>query len=166
MSQIAAESHVPSTASAAFSAGRPDPSVRAAVWSMLTTLHAAPPYGQQRREERFPYPRLVHIMPLDSDGRPLAQGERTGVGKHISTRGLGFYHLGPLHERLAIVTVECTQQPWKRFLMQLRWCRFVGHNWYESGGRFLRLLPEDLDPRQGLPAEVSCPTRRGDAPNA
>jgi hypothetical protein len=166
MSRVVAESHFPSTGSEVFSAGRPDPSVRAAVWSMLTTLHASPPYGQQRREERFPYPRLVHIVPLDSDGRPLAQGERTGVGKHISTRGLGFYHLGPLHERLAIVTVECTQQPWKRFLMQLRWCRFVGHNWYESGGRFLRLLPDGLDPHQELTPEEWREPRRRDAHSA
>jgi hypothetical protein len=32
-------------------------------------------------------------------------------------------------------------------LVDLKWCRFTRHGWYESGGRFLQIVPSPL--RQG-----------------
>jgi hypothetical protein len=63
------------------------------------------------------------------------------VGKDLSERGLGFYHQAPLPYRRAIVTLEDASGRVVSLLMDLSWCRFTRHGWYDSGGRFLKLIP-------------------------
>ena len=60
--------------------------------------------AERREESRYPYPYLIHLTPVDEDGQS-AEGESiVAVGKHLSNRGLGFYHPKPTplspHDRL------------------------------------------------------------------
>jgi hypothetical protein len=110
--------------------------IRTQVWGLLSTLYAKALIGERRRETRYPYPFLVHLTPVGEDGVSPC-GERViVVGKHISERGLGFYHARPLPYRRAIASLEGPRGNWFGFLIDLNWCRFT-QGWYESGGRFL-----------------------------
>jgi hypothetical protein len=93
---------------------------------------------ERRREQRFPYPRLVHLTPVAADGVTPVGETLVVAGKHLSQRGLGFYHPAPLAHRLAVVSLEKAPGEWLHVLLDVSWCRFRRQGWYESGGRFLR----------------------------
>lgn len=116
----------------------PDDEVRAQVVGLLTTLFPRGQLVERRREQRYPFPHLIHLTPVGEDGL-TPQGESVVVvGRYLSERGLGFYHAKPLAQRRAIASMESASGRWIAFLMDLSWCRFTRQGWYESGGRFLR----------------------------
>jgi hypothetical protein len=84
---------------------------------------------------------LIRLTPVDDQslaprGEPLVV-----VGKHLSERGLGFYHPKPLPYRRMIACLEAADGRLVRLLVDLTWCRFSRQGWYESGGRFLQAVP-------------------------
>ncbi|MDA7979564.1 MAG: hypothetical protein MPJ50_12430 [Pirellulales bacterium] len=93
----------------------------------------------RRREERFPFPRLLRLIPASASGDPIGP-EVTVVGKQLSEHGLGFFHPGPLPHRWVIVELEVANGTRYAFVLQLLWCRFLREGWYESGGRFSKLV--------------------------
>jgi hypothetical protein len=107
--------------------------------SAVQKPHSAP---ERRRTQRFAYPQLLEVIPADPESLQPVDEPLVVVGKQISENGLGFYHSTPLPYRYVIVTLERGFRGPVRLLLDLSWCRFTRHGWYESGGRFLRLLPE------------------------
>ena len=125
--------------------------VRTQVWGLLTTLYPQNTCMERRREHRYPFPYLIHLSPVADDG-VTPQGETiVVVGKHLSERGLGFYHPKPLPYRRMIVSLDAGNGRWLAFLIDLSWCRFTRQRWYESGGRFLQavLSPIEKEPEPG-----------------
>ena len=100
---------------------------------------------ERRGEQRFPFPHLVHLAPVSSEGVVQLDETVIVVGKHLSERGLGFYHQQPLPNRQMIVSIELGSGAWLGILIDLTWCRFTKHGWYESGGRFLRLVNSPIE---------------------
>lgn len=118
--------------------------VRTQVWGLLTSLYPRNTCIERRREHRYPFPYLVHLTPVADDGI-TPQGEPVVVvGKHLSEKGLGFYHPKPLPYRRMIVSLEAGNGKWLAFLINLTWCRFTRQRWYESGGRFLQAVLSPL----------------------
>ncbi|MFW5692678.1 MAG: hypothetical protein ACOCWL_00540 [Thermoguttaceae bacterium] len=115
----------------------PNDEVRTQVWGLLTTLYPKHEMVERRRDTRYPFPYLVHLTPVGEDG-VTPEGETiVVVGKHLSERGLGFYHPKPLPHRRMIASLQAAGGQWMGFLIDLSWCRFTKQGWYESGGRFL-----------------------------
>ena len=117
-----------------------DEEVRAQVSGLLSTLYPRNNKVERRGEQRFPFPYLVHLTPVDADGSVNVDETVVVVGKHLSERGLGFYHQQPLPNRRMIVSLEVGSDAWLGFLIDLTWCRFTKQGWYESGGRFLQVV--------------------------
>ncbi len=117
--------------------------VRREVLAVLNSMQPRTKLGDRRRERRYPYPYLVHLTPVGADGiKP--QGETVVVvGKQISERGFDFYHPTPLPYRRMIVSLETACGMRTSLLIDLTWCRFTRHGWYESGGRFLRAIERE-----------------------
>ena len=42
-------------------------------------------------------------------------------------------------------TLEGPRGAWFAFLIDLKWCRFTRHGWYESGGRFLESVASPME---------------------
>lgn len=124
----------------------PEDAVREQVWSLLTGFYPANRQGERRADQRFPYPYLVQLTPVGADGAtPLVDYAVVVVaGKHLSERGLGFYHPQPLPFRRMIASLRGPANESVHFLIDITWCRFTGQGWYDSGGRFLRTVS---DPR-------------------
>ena len=100
--------------------------------------------SERRRETRHPFPYPVHLSPADAQGRPLPGDAITVLGKHLSNHGLDFYHREPLAWQYAIASLPGGENRWVAFLMELTWCRFGQHGWYDNGGRFITAAPSPL----------------------
>ncbi len=137
--------HEPPAGCAAEQAAEPENDVRSQVWSLVTTLFPRGDLVERRREQRYPFPYLVHLTPVGDDG--ISPEGETGVvgGKHLSERGLGVYHPQPLPHRRMIVSLQTGSGAWLGFLIDLNWCRFTKQGWYESGGRFLQSVLSPVD---------------------
>jgi hypothetical protein len=83
---------------------------------------------------------LIHLTPVGDDGCTPCGDSIVVVGKHLSERGLGFYHPQPLPYRRMIASLEAGNGQWTGFLIDLNWCRFTRQGWYESGGKFLEAV--------------------------
>lgn len=99
---------------------------------------------ERRRETRHPFPYPVHLTPVDPQGRPLLAEAFTVLGKHLSRHGVDFYHREPLAWQRVIVSLPSGDNRWVAFLMELTWCRFGQHGWYDNGGRFLAVAQSPL----------------------
>ncbi|MDX1948180.1 MAG: hypothetical protein SFU86_22510 [Pirellulaceae bacterium] len=96
--------------------------------------------AERRREARYPYPHPILLTPCDQPlaGEPPVIGV---IGRHLSPHGLDFYHRDPLPHRRVIASLDGGQRGWISLLLELTWCRFSRHGWYDGGGRFLAVVP-------------------------
>jgi hypothetical protein len=113
-----------------------EPETAAEVRTLLAGLYAPVSGHDRRREQRYPYPRLVRLTPVADDGQTIAGNSITAAGKHLSESGFSFFHPTPLAYRWMVVFFTGGCRP---ILLDVDWCRFTRQGWYESGGRFLRL---------------------------
>lgn len=104
---------------------------------------------ERRRQQRIPYPYLVRLSPVESDGHTPAGEDIVVVGKHLSPGGFDFYHRDPLPYRWIVACLESGAGRLHRVLVELLWCRFNTKGWYVNGGRFLRLV--DATPQTAMP---------------
>jgi len=125
----------------------PDDSVRHTVAGLLSTLYPRSGRTERRTEQRLPFPYLVHLTPVGEDDLEPIGETVVVVGRHLSERGLGFYHPKPLPYRRMIVSIETGNGGWISLLIDLTWCRFTRQGWYESGGRFLQTVPSPMPKR-------------------
>ena len=44
-----------------------------------------------------------------------------------------------------IASLEVDGGRWSGFLLEIAWCRFTRHGWYDSGGRFLQAVPSPIN---------------------
>ncbi len=112
--------------------------VRTQVWGLLTALYPKHDLIERRRENRYAFPHLVKLTPVAADGVTPDGETIVVVGKHLSERGLGFYHPKPIPHRRMIASLEAPGGRWMGFLIDLNWCRFTKQGWYESGGRLIQ----------------------------
>ncbi len=114
--------------------------IRTQVWGLLQALYPRNDLFERRRDSRYPFPCLVHLTPVGSDG-VTPEGETVVVvGKHLSENGFGFFHQAPIPHRRMVASLEGSRGQWFGFLIDLNWCRFTKDGWYESGGRFLQTV--------------------------
>lgn len=123
----------------------PNDEVRTQVWGLLSTLYPHNSLTERRHQSRYPFPYLIHLTPVAEDGVTPCGHTTVVVGKHLSERGLGFYHPNPIPQRRMIVSLEAGNGGWFAFLIDLHWCRFTKQGWYESGGRFLQTVLSPVD---------------------
>ena len=121
-----------------------DETIRRQVWGLLAGLYPGGKLYERRIDQRFPYPHLVYLTPVGEDGVTPTGTSIVVVGKHLSERGLGFFHQQPLPYRKMIASLQGVDGKWIGFLIDLAWCRFTQHGWYDSGGRLLQAVPSPV----------------------
>jgi hypothetical protein len=99
---------------------------------------------ERRTETRHPYPYPIHMTPVDRRGQPLLDETFVVVGRHLSNHGLDFYFAQPLEWSRVIASFPLQGGAWLGLLMELTWCRFSRHGWYDNGGRFLSVVESPL----------------------
>src|ERR1043165_2281443 len=114
---------------------------------VLSALDAVDPTArrlERRRETRYPYPYPIHLTPFGPDGQPQVERTFVVIGKHLAPHGIDFYCQQPLAERRVIASLDCGREGWIGMVVELTWCRFNRHGWYDNGGRFIALVPSPL----------------------
>ena len=121
-----------------------DHPVRRQVWNLLAGLYPPGQWVERRFEQRFPYPHLLYLTPLAEDGVRPGGELIVVVGKHLSESGLSFFHQRPLAHRRMIASLEERGKRWVGFVIDITWCRFTQHGWYDSGGQLLETIPSPI----------------------
>jgi hypothetical protein len=99
---------------------------------------------ERRREARYPFPYPIQLTPYGDDGLPDARRSFAVIGKHVAAHGVDFYSGQPLAERRVIASLDAGREGWISLVLELTWCRFSRHGWYDNGGRFLAVVPSPL----------------------
>ena len=99
---------------------------------------------ERRREERYPSPYPIYLTPLDT---PQGKRDETIVviGRQLSLHGVDFYHRDPIPHTRVIASLDAHEQGWIGLLLELTWCRFNRHGWYDNGGRFVAVVDSPLE---------------------
>ncbi len=118
--------------------------IRKRIQLAISRQRPSQPPSERRRIQRRPYPYPVYLTPINEHGEPDLEETIVVLGKHISELGLDFYHREALPYRRMIASLDCSDGHWVAMLMDLSWCRFGRHGWYENGGRFVRLADSPL----------------------
>ena len=122
---------------------RREDSIGSVVEQALRNARPIHPGKERRREERYPYPYPIYLTPLNS---PCGRDETIVViGRQLSLHGVDFYHRDPIPESRMIASLNAHEQGWIGLLLELTWCRFNRHGWYENGGRFLAVVDSPLE---------------------
>ena len=129
---------------------RQESEIRAQVKGLLAGLYPRQELLERRRDHRYPFPYLIHLTPVGEGGTTPSGPSVVVVGKHLSERGLGFYHPMPLPHRRVIASLQAENGSWLGFLMDLSWCRFTREAWYESGGRFLQTVLSPMEASEAV----------------
>jgi hypothetical protein len=114
------------------------------VRGLLASMYPNSDVYERRNEARYPYPRLVHLTPVDADGKAITTESFVVAGKDLGDGGLSFYHPDPIPHRRAVASLELAPGRWLGLLIDPSWCRFTRLGWYESGGRFLQIVQSPL----------------------
>ena len=126
-----------------------DDLMRQQIWSILAGLYPRGKAAERRIDQRFPYPRLLYLTPVGNNGLTPVAESVVVVGKDLSERGLGFFYQQPLPHRRMIASLELPEARWAGFLIDITWCRFTLHGWYDSGGRFMQAVTSPIVRRPG-----------------
>jgi hypothetical protein len=117
------------------------------------TLQPAFNEFERRARPRIPFPRLIGLTPLQNDNLQPAAEMIHVVGKNLAPLGLDFFHHDPIPQRYALVNLEQDRELSLRFLLKITWCRFLKPGWYDSGGRFTKVVEWPL-PDAGRMSEI------------
>lgn len=131
-------------ANAATGAARRGDTIAVGVRQALAAAQSGRPGLERRREARHPYPYPVYLTPI-LEGVPAADRTIVVIGKHLSEHGIDFYHREPLAEKQVIASFDGGAAGWLGMLLELTWCRFSRHGWYDNGGRFVSLVRSPLE---------------------
>ena len=113
-------------------------------------------HDERRRQKRHPFPYPVRLLPVNARGDALGD-PIVVLGKHLTNHGFDFYYQHPLSHRRVIASFDCETNEGVKMLLDLTWCRFSGHGWYENGGRFLSAVNSPAHARS-LPAVAQVRT--------
>ena len=116
--------------------------------SVQSAFAALEPHGralERRRERRLAYPYPIHLTPFDANGEPDPGRTFVVIGKHLAAHGIDFYCPQPVAERRVIASLDCGHEGWIGLVVELAWCRFSRHGWYDNGGRFIAVVPSPLE---------------------
>lgn len=122
------------------------------VEQVAASWYASGSFAEQRRWHRTVYDRPAILTPVEEcTGAPL-NGHKIISGRDISPSGFSFTHLDPLACRRAIITFafEDETEPLVAIMLRLSWCRFTRAGVYQSGGKFLNVVPSPLPEDQIL----------------
>ncbi len=114
--------------------------VRERIWGLLSNLYPVALLMNRRSEQRYPFACLAHVTPVGDDGVTPAGPPIIAATKNISEGGISFFHPANLPYRRVLVTFERDDISTVSFLVDVSWCRFTRHGWYESGGRLLQVV--------------------------
>lgn len=95
---------------------------------------------EMRSSERTPYPNLIGLTPLKNESLREMGEPFYVVGKRIGLGGIDFFHNDKIEFHYALASFERNDDEHAHFVLKITRCKFRRPGWYESGGRFVKLV--------------------------
>lgn len=105
----------------------------------------------RRDSHRIPCEITAALLPIDDQDQIIRVDPMAVLIANLSKCGVGIVHCQPLPHRLAQIEYELAPGCFTRLVVRLKWCRFKGTDYYESGGQILRVLAEPLPVQNAAP---------------
>jgi hypothetical protein len=113
----------------------PIPTVESqASWHPVTTV------ADRRPGHRVPCDVAATLAPLDDRGRLTSAAGLDVRLTDVSEFGVGIVHRHPMPHRLVQLAFQTAAGQLVRLLVRLKWCRFKRADFYQSGGKIVRVL--------------------------
>jgi hypothetical protein len=93
----------------------------------------------RRHKHRIPCEITARLVPLDDQDRTVGSEPLAVLIANLSNCGVGIVHRHPLPHRQALIEYTLASGNLVRVSVLLKWCRFKGADFYESGGQILRV---------------------------
>jgi hypothetical protein len=101
--------------------------------------------AEKRTVRRYVFRRPLTITPVnDHSGRPDFTRSFVAFGIDISSTGIGFLSRRLVPSRKAIVTCDGPEHRPVSLLFEPRWVRFTRGGWYQTGGRLVAALQDEI----------------------
>lgn len=110
--------------------------------AFLASLPQAKRVSDRRKSERFSLIADVIVVPLEKDGRPLAE-PFIACSLNVSAGGMCFYHSEPIDSTLLYVEIASPGAPGMSAQMRVLRQRRVG-DYFEIAGQFLSDWPPNV----------------------
>lgn len=102
---------------------------------------------EKRVHRRFPYRKPISVTPINNaTGRPDSARCFPAFGIDISSTGICLLARQLVPARNAVLSLEGPGQKSVSLLFEPRWVRFTRGGWYQTGGKLLEVLQEDVAP--------------------
>lgn len=98
------------------------------------------PDQKRRREHCYPFPYPIPMTPVDADGNETGEAKFAVIGRHLSEQGFDFYSKEAIPYRYLMASLPIGDDQFVEILLDLNWCRFGQHGWYENGGKFTQVV--------------------------
>ena len=82
------------------------------------------------------------LISMDDQDQTVRADRLAVLVANLSKCGVGIVHRHPVPHRLAMIEYELASGTLVRLMVRLKWCRFKGADFYESGGQILRVLQD------------------------
>ncbi len=123
-----------------------------AIYRILEANGFAVPRRERRASRRYPLHQPVTVTPIDSSsGRARNDQAFDGFVLDISAGGFGLLVPRLLTTEQAVLSFWNHGRAWCHMLFQPCWTKFSGQGYYQIGGRFLGVLPENFCSPSGPP---------------
>ncbi len=114
-------------------------------WLLNSAGNNAP--VEKRVHRRFPYRKPISVTPINNTtGRPDSARCFPAFGIDISSNGICLLARQLVPARNAVLSLEGPGQKAVSILFEPRWVRFTRGGWYQTGGKLLEVLQEDVAP--------------------
>jgi hypothetical protein len=110
--------------------------VRLAVGCMLPSRSDK----ERRCEHRYQFPYPISMTPVDAKGKATGEPPFVVIGRHLSEQGMDFYSKEVIPYRYLVASLPIGEEQSVGMLVDLSWCRFGHHGWYENGGKFTEVV--------------------------
>ena len=80
------------------------------------------------------------MTPVDANGKETGETPFTVIGRHLSEQGLDFYSKDAVPHRYLVASIPVGEAQAIEIVLDLNWCRFGQHGWYENGGKFTQVV--------------------------
>lgn len=100
--------------------------------------------AERRNSERIHYPFPVFLTPYDSKGELKTDDSFGVIGRQLSQNGFDFFHREPIAEKRVVASFEYSPDRWLGMQLELNWCRFGRHGYFENGGEFISVVDSPL----------------------
>jgi hypothetical protein len=110
------------------------------VQGLIDEARTKPTVDERRARDRHPIPYTFRLVPIDDEGKLLADETTTIVGKDLSLTGIGFSHDHELRFKRAVITLDHPKMGRFAVEAEIVWTRATPIGLFESGCRLLRTI--------------------------